>query len=330
MKGDGDLTAVIGAGPAGAMAAFLLAVKGRPVVLLDDERPSPERIEMLPPRAVLAFHAGGLGQALDDRDIAVPCRGIVRRGAVEDREDFLLQPGSGGLAVHRPAFDAAIRTAARTAGAKCLSGRLTAIEDKADGFVMRIAAIDGSLRIGARTIIDASGRAAAVSRRLGARLEIWEHLVAERTDNLDGPDLWLNFALDREGWVYAITGPGARRDAWHVGPPSRPRMGHHAVDASARRLSPAAGHRWIAIGDAASAFDPICCQGLAHAASSALAAAGMIAKTGTVLEDDAELYDLACQQTAVRTEGERRAVYEHLRLGSASGAQGAVVGAGRN
>jgi len=314
MKAERGLIAVIGAGPAGAMAAYLLAAKGKAVLMLDDDRPSPDRVEMLPPRASMAFRACGLGSVLDDPIIAAPCLGIIRHGVVEDRHDFISQPGGHGFAVHRPSFDAAIRTAAIASGACHLRGRLVAIEDDCDDlFTLRIAATDRSTRVGAQTIIDASGRAASAARRLGAKVTTLERLLAERFIHDEAPDPWLHFMGDTEGWRYTMTGPQGRRDAWRIAAPRHGQVRVDMVDASARRLTPTAGHRWIAIGDAACAFDPICCQGLAHATSSALAAAGMIVQGGTVLESAAYAYDVACRETAARTEIERRVVYAYMR-----------------
>jgi flavin-dependent dehydrogenase len=48
------------------------------------------------------------------------------------------------------------------------------------------------------------------------------------------------------------------------------------VDASAARLSEAAGENWIAVGDAATSLDPISSQGLFNALSSALVAVGIL------------------------------------------------------
>lgn len=313
MTGESGLIAVIGAGPAGAMAAHLLAVKGQSVLMLDEGRPSPDRIEMLPPQAVMAFRAGGLGLVLDDPGVAVPCLGIVRHGSTEDRQDFLSQPGGRGFAVHRPAFDAALKLAAVGSGAEHLHGRLVAVNDDGDRFSMRIDAEDGSMNVNAKTVIDASGRAAAAARRLGADVETWQRLLAERLAPGDARDPWLHFSVDAEGWRYTMTGPSGRRDTWRVAVPLRGESRSNMVDASARLLAPTAGRRWIAIGDAACAFDPICCQGLAHAAGSALAAAGMIVQGGTVLQGAARAYDVACRETAAKTEAERRSVYAYMR-----------------
>lgn len=318
MEAERGRIAVVGAGPAGAMAAFLLATRNHPVLLIDDARPSPDRIEMLPPHAAMAFRAGGLGPALQDPAIAVPCLGIVRRGTTEVRQDFLSQPGGQGLAIYRPAFNAAITAAAATAGAILQSGRLIGVEDHDTHFTLDIKTASDPERVDAAIIIDASGRSASAGRRLGAKIVTTQRLIAERIDPQGPADPWLHFSSDGDGWHYSISGPNQRRDAWRIEPSHHRRSGTTFVDASSRTLSPTAGRRWIAIGDAATAFDPICSQGLANAAGSALAAVGLILQSGTVEWQAAAAYDFACRETAASTESERQRVYDEMRRSAVS------------
>jgi flavin-dependent dehydrogenase len=88
-----DCVVVIGAGPAGAAAASILALKGRAVILVDGGG-SVDRIEMLPPAGIAAFAAAGLNRLLNDTAIASPCFGIIRG---PEREDFIGRPGGRGV-----------------------------------------------------------------------------------------------------------------------------------------------------------------------------------------------------------------------------------------
>lgn len=306
MKTQADPVVVVGAGPAGSVAAHILATKGCNVVLLDAGRGSPDRVEMLPSGAIAAFEAAGLGAFLADRSLSVPCLGIVRNGI---REDFLGQPGGRGLAVDRTRLDAVLRSQAVAAGAELRHGRLATAKPRADGIDLVLSGREGIERLGARTVIDATGRAAAAGRRLGAAMVTFQRLTAWPTTWPEQIGPWLAFAAQGDGWRYAITGPDERQNAWHVSPSPAPAHARNAVDASARKLAPAAGVRWIAVGDAAAAFDPICCQGLAHAAGSATVAAGLILADETVCEAAARTYDAACAETAKNAESGRRMVY---------------------
>jgi len=315
MEAGAGLVVVVGAGPAGATAAYILATKGRKVVLVDAPPKSSDRIEMLPPAAISAFTAAGLSYVLEDPSVTVPCLGIVRGPAARDRQDFIAQPGGRGLAADRRSLDAALKSAAISAGAEPRCSRLVAVETTGSGITLVIAGARGSARLLASTVIDATGRAGAVCRRLGAKMTMWQRLTAERTRWAEPVGPWLSFSADNNGWNYAIAGPAGRVDAWRVSPaPSSPFVGVSRVDASSRLLEPAAGARWIAIGDASTAFDPICCQGLAHAVSSAVVAAGVILEGGTVRAPAAIAYDAACRETAVRTEEGRRGIYASMHL----------------
>jgi len=307
MKPDDSLVVVIGAGPAGAAAAHILALKGRAVLLVDAGRGSVERIEMLPPAAIAAFEAAGFGRLLHDPSIASPCHGIVRG---RHREDFIGRPGGRGLAVHRPTLDAALRLAAVAAGAELRVGRLVDAAAACDGIELVISTRSSRERLLAQTVIDASGRAAAVARRLGGKLSTLERLTAQRTPSPPAIGPWLTFSPDPNGWRYAISGPQGRVDAWRVS--SMPGREASAVDASVRVLEPAAGARWIAVGDASAAFDPICCQGLAHAAGTAIVVAGIILESGMITPEAAKVYDAACRETAKATEAGRRLVKSGL------------------
>jgi flavin-dependent dehydrogenase len=302
------LVVVIGAGPAGAVAAHTLALKGRAVLLVDAGRGSVDRIEMLPPAAIAAFEAAGFGRLFNDPSLASPCLGIVRG---PHREDFMGRPGGRGLAVHRPTLDAALRSAAVAAGAELRVGHLVFAAATGEGIEMTVSAGSSRERLLAQTVIDASGRAAALARRLGGRISTIERLTAQRTAASPTIGPWLTFLPDPKGWSYAISGPEGRVDAWRVS--DIPGREASTVDASTRVLEPAAGARWIAVGDASTAFDPICCQGLAHAAGTATVAAGMILDDGTISPEAAKVYDAACHETAKATEAARRLIYAGLR-----------------
>ncbi len=163
------------------------------------------------------------------------------------------------------------------------------------------AAMPAASPVAARWIIDASGRAASIARRLDARRVLDDTLVAfvaelqpSRAGDLDSR-LIVEAAAD--GWWYSAltpsgartvaflgdrdlldlralrTGPGfaahlastdhlARRLAAHgYALSGRPR----ATSAASGRLEPCAGPGWVAVGDAALALDPLSSQGIFHA-----------------------------------------------------------------
>src|SRR4051812_26644267 len=154
---------VVGTGPAGAVAAMLLAAAGVTVAIEServDGRRRPSVGETLPPAARLTFARLGLETLLDDSaHLASP--GTVSSWGGEVRiADFLFSPYGAGVHLDRRRFDEALLERALAAGA-------------------RRAPPEGSNGpAGARVVVDATGRAAARARASGWRVE--------RSDRLGG------------------------------------------------------------------------------------------------------------------------------------------------
>lgn len=302
---------VAGAGPAGATLARLLALRGLDVVLADPAQRGTERLEMVAPSSLSVFAAAGVAVVLDDPAIALPCLGIRRRwGSIETQTDeFLRHPGGRGFTVNRSAFDMALRSMAEDAGAAAITGRLCGASRARGRTLCRIATDRGVRSISARIAVDATGRSAALARRMGARHILHERLIASLRSRSAAGDghLWLCVVDDVGGWSYSLDGPGRQREIWRV---SRRTAGSGIrVNASAACLSDAAGAGWIAIGDAACAFDPIASQGLFHAISTALVAAGIILSTEGLTVDAGSLYAGAVHATFAHSERGRAEVY---------------------
>jgi flavin-dependent dehydrogenase len=165
---------------------------------------------------------------------------------------------------------------------------------------------DGRWRIGAaglaeaflhaRLLFDATGRPAKLARRFGARRILHQAQVATvlRWPAAGSQSAWLDIESVPNGWWYAVSDPSgaqiiarfadyagslpytAIRDmfaATHylkliISPSTEP--AHQAVlNAESTVLDRCAGDGWLAIGDAAAAFDPIASQGLPNALASA-------------------------------------------------------------
>jgi len=309
----------VGAGPAGLTVARLLSLKGRTVVVVDPELQGAKRLELLAPVSLGTIAALGLTPLLDDPAIARPCLGIRRRwGTAEpEYEDFLRHPRRTGYVVDRARFDDRLRAAAIAAGVDFVKARLEGIES--DGRGLRLAN-DGSRPetfAFPGTIIDATGRAAAVGRRKGARLTIHDQIIAELIEETSVEDgtsapAWLDVQkLDASSWSYRIHGVCGQSQTWRIC-----RSGSRSsqdvlrrVDASARMLSEMAGDGWIAVGDAASAFDPIASQGLFNALSSALVASGALISRDGLSVAAARLYSDAVTAAFVWSEAARLNVY---------------------
>jgi flavin-dependent dehydrogenase len=308
---------VVGAGPAGSTVAHLLALKGRAVIVADPGSPAANRLELLAPASLGTVAAVGLEALLDDPAIARRCLGIRRGGSAEqDYDDFLGHPYRVGYVIDRVRFDERIRAAALAAGVTFRRLRASGLAADA-GVSFRATDSSATTVIFADVIIDATGRAAAIARRKGARVTARDRMVAELME--DTPDdgagksaSWLDYRSDESSWSYDIHGPQGRAQTWRVrrsGAPAGNAL--RSVDASARVLSQAAGEGWIAVGDAAVAFDPIASQGLFNALSSALVAAGVLLSADRLSPAAALLYSEAVAATFIYSEAGRAGVYNN-------------------
>lgn len=171
-------------------------------------------------------------------------------------------------------------------------------------------------RVQARWLIDASGRSATLARALGAQriahdrlLAFHQRLSGGAATDRDGRT-WVEAVAD--GWWYSVLLPSGERliaylsdfsgedgaaerrglltgeglwDALRLAPRLhalcsehgwRPHGAVQGADAGSTELDQAGGKRWIAVGDAAMAFDPLSSKGIANALYTGVRAAGVI------------------------------------------------------
>jgi flavin-dependent dehydrogenase len=124
-------------------------------------------------------------------------------------------------------------------------------------------------------LIDATGRRAAVARRLGARIVRDDTLLAHVffiDETMD--DTYTQIEAAEHGWWYRAPVPGGRTVAMFVGDAHT--YDTMTLDASSYRLDRVAGERWLAIGDAATALDPLSSHGLGNALFTGIRAAEAI------------------------------------------------------
>jgi len=219
-----------------------------------------------------------------------------------------------GWIVDRARLDGALRDLAAASGADCRIGRLRRAVRERSG-VWHVTGDDGgSVWIArARFLVDASGRPGALARHHGARHVCLDKRVAVAAYWPPAPERHRDdgvAVIERaaRGWWYAARLPdGALHVAHHVaaqerarppaargcwthekpGPMVEARQQRHANGRAPERVvcraagmarnEPMAGRDWVAVGDAAAAFDPVSGQGLANALVSGAIAARAIA-----------------------------------------------------
>jgi flavin-dependent dehydrogenase len=300
---------VLGGGPAGAAAALALARNGHAVALLSRmPRAAPPIGETVPPEIMVA-----LAQlSLWDTFIAAghtPSPGTVAIWGSEQahENDFLFSPYGDGWHLDRAAFDAMLFEAARRAGAETCMVPIVDCRRDGHGWIIWLEGAAGAPTIAARWLIDATGRRAWLTRRVGGKRQRTDQLVA-LVRFAQAPSACETRTLIEscaEGWWYAASLPQGRvvaayftdadllaRDLrererlWDRGfagtrlvsglaPCFSP--GLITLGAASECALPCAGDGWLAIGDAAQAYDPLSGQGLTKAITSALRAAALIA-----------------------------------------------------
>lgn len=298
---------IVGAGPAGATAALNLAPFHR--VLLIDLRPTPHnRIgESLPGAARRLMTDMGLWQGFvsDGHAPRHLHRSVWGNTDITER-DALADPDGHGWHLDRARFERRLRATAAARGAMLLApARPRAVVR--EGARWRISLDhDGHARdITARLIVDAAGRGSRVATGSGARRIVDDRLICTwlrgHAPLADGAT---QIEAEAGGWWYAAPLPhGEAVLAFHTYadlPDARlcrdpaallrrarhlPMLGpqlnaaawdntmHGTCAAHGAALAPPAGADWIAVGDAALAFDPLSSQGLFNALYAGLAGA---------------------------------------------------------
>lgn len=156
---------IIGAGPAGAAAARLLALWGHEILLIGR---SPNRrtiAESLPPSCVKLFERLGVRADIDRAGFVRATGNTVRWGGGEPRAE-LFDPIAPGYQVRRDVFDGILVSSARVAGA-------TVVEDAnvigaargADSWQLTYECHGERTTVSTSRVLDCSGRSGVMARR---------------------------------------------------------------------------------------------------------------------------------------------------------------------
>ncbi len=305
---------ILGGGPAGTSAALGLVRTGRTVAVLERSHYEVARVgETLPPQTRTQLAELGVWERFLAAG-HLPSPGIVSVWGDDEpyENDFLFNPYGNGWHIDRRCFDEMLAEAAEDAGAsvyRCV--QLHSCVDDPSGVWQIEADVNGEpLRLRADFVVDATGRASWLAQRHAAKRIVVDRLIGlvafMRADRLElSRDSRTLLEAGEEGWWYSAWLPQGRLVvAYMTDADLLPRGGklddqfqerltdtvhtRHRVESSVLEASPRlvgansyrldrfAGQNWLAVGDAAMAFDPLSSQGIFKALESGLAAAQAI------------------------------------------------------
>jgi flavin-dependent dehydrogenase len=273
---------VFGAGPAGATVASRLADRGVKVMVLDRSRRRTRWAgESLTGAIRRPLTVLGLWEKFREAGHVVGYEQRIGWGGEPWTKSSLLSSEGNLWHVDRGRFDAGLREAAQERGVPILDYRN--LEDvRRLGNEWRIR-IEHRVEIRSSYIVDATGRARAIARRLGARTEVYDRLIAltalmPRNKNPDFDHAML-IESTPHGWWYAAPVPRGHVLAFFTDSDLMPRelaRSMRPVGANSAFVQAERDASWVAVGDACAAHDPLCGWGVCRAMSNGIRAAEAI------------------------------------------------------
>jgi flavin-dependent dehydrogenase len=286
---------IAGAGPAGAVAARILARAGRRVLLIDDSRPDLPKVGESLPGATRPILQNLDALTVLESGSHLPCYGNVSIWGSERPvvNDFIHDPNGSGWHLDRVQFDEDLRAVARSAGAVSWKDRVKSVTETGDTWRVHLK----DREVVCQWLIDATGCAASIAQSLGATrhrdlplFAAYRWLVASDEDTETRTEIeavpngwWYTARLPRQTRVVIFHTDEReitriRRDpgCWDADLDNTRYIRHrlrceknsvplHFREAGGGYLNRVIGSRWLATGDAALSFDPISSRGIFNA-----------------------------------------------------------------
>lgn len=293
---------IIGSGPAGSTTALELGRLGYSVVLVEAMEDNRWKVgECLPPVTKRLLISLKLWEDFL-KDHHRPCYGICSAWGSADlyHQSFIFDPYGNGWHLDRKRFDEMLARNAATAGATRRFGSVVSCARTAiNGWQIELQSPEGQQsRLLTKFAVDATGRRSWLARRQGARRISFDRLVSLvsliETTETTGLDSLITVEATEHGWWYAARLPDERlvvalmvdsdlqpiraarvHDFWRAQLCQTIHIRRFIesnsyevvsvspiIAANSSCLNVASGHSWLAVGDAAAAYDPISSQGI--------------------------------------------------------------------
>jgi flavin-dependent dehydrogenase len=294
---------VVGRGPAGLAAAITSRRAGLSVAVAGLIDATPRWGETLSASCLPLLSRLGIGDELRSaHHLSLDGVRSAWGFSTADDRSSLFHPYGESVILDRARFDHRLARLFQDEGGVVIDGRMLSVRLDGAQHVVMLRGRQGDQQIKARALVDATGMAAHVARRLGARRITQTRQVAlgfcfEAPPGSD--DLPTTAIVEgiESGWLFAVPVQMSRAVVWLVCDPAlaaqddapnralraskevsrwlrsfqlRPTGNPALRNASVGKLDRVAGDGWVAVGDAALSLDPLSSSGVTLAMLSGL------------------------------------------------------------
>lgn len=273
---------VFGAGPAGTATAARLADLGfAPIVLDRPPKKKPWRGESTTGAIRQPLSILGLWRGFCAAEHVAGYEQRTAWGGAPWTQYSIFNHHGNLWHVDRARFDSDLRQAVRERGVPLLKYRsLEGLRRDSERWLLRL---DQGAEISSTYVVDATGRACAIARRLGVRPRVYDRLVGltaliPRNQNPEFDHAML-IESTPHGWWYAAPVPQGHVLAFFTDAdlvPHNLARSMRTVAANSAFAQAENGQGWLTVGDACAAHDPLCGWGVCRSMTNGILAADAI------------------------------------------------------